>query len=123
MPLPPLQEGKLKTLDEHERKRIKDEINQEERVAANPGDFSDDLGWRYLFNSLASSVQVALVRCLFLEKPKPNRNDWRNVFRPVEYEFKTSWQSKGIRLMLAILSLLSILEVGRIIIISPQLWS
>ena len=116
-------EGKLKTLEEDERKRIKNEIEQEKPAMPSSGDFSDDPGWRYLFDRLSASLQVGLVRCLIRENPQPNRNDWRNVFRPVAYEFETSWESKGIRTMLAVLCSLSLWEAGNIMINSPQLLS
>lgn len=118
-----VQEGGLKTLEKDKRERIEKEMKRGESVTVNPEDFSGDLSWRFLFGSLSAPMQVEVVRCLFFGYLKPNRKDWRNVFRPVEYEFKRSWQSKGIRLVLAITCLLNLWGIGTIIMHSPRLLS
>jgi hypothetical protein len=138
------QERKLKALEERERKRLneraerlvtpplpipgpaqpaRDLAAQERFVAAAIDDISDDRGWRYLFESLEAFLQFDLLRRLIQEGLKPTPNDWRNIFRPVEYEFEKSWQSRGIRLGLAIVCLLSLWELGATILRASQLLS
>lgn len=79
--------------------------------------------WRHLFNSLSTMGQFNLLRCLLLNKPIPNADDWRNVLHPSSYIFKTSWEALGVKLLLALLALLNLWSfVGDILRQGSHYW-
>ncbi|KXS92773.1 membrane protein, partial [Microcystis aeruginosa NIES-88] len=43
--------------------------------------------WLYLFNSLTTELQFTLLSCL-INYRRPHQNDWRNLFKKIEYQFK-----------------------------------
>lgn len=47
-----------------------------------------------------------------LGEPRPSSSDWQNVFRPVEYEFRTSWHYWVIFCLTAAISLISLFEMA-----------
>lgn len=83
----------------------------------------EDKSWRYLFASLPPKIQSNLFTRLITDDPRPNINDWRYVFRPFTYEIDTSWQVRGMKLMLVILLLLNVFGAWDIIRRSGVFWS
>jgi hypothetical protein len=111
------QDGQLKKMEADARQKLIEEVDQslpapsgqaaieafvEERV----GRVSTHPTWRHLFDSLSAPVQFNLLRCLIRNKPVPSEDDWRTVLRPSRYVFETSWQARGVQLLLALLGLL-----------------
>lgn len=79
--------------------------------------------WRRLFHSLPSVSQFNLLRCLIFNEPIPTREDWRSIFRPVTYIFDSSWQARGIKLLLTLMCLLNMGGIAVQIAQSAQFWN
>ncbi len=71
----------------------------------------EDKSWQSWFHSLPQAIHVEVLKRLIANDVKATPNDWRNIYRPSNYEFKQSWQEKGIRLAFALLILLGITQL------------
>lgn len=79
--------------------------------------------WRYLFGGLPSMIQFNLLRRLVQNEPPPDAADWHSVLRPSSYIFETSWQARGVKLLLVFLGLANLWELVDVIRQGSQLWS
>ena len=77
--------------------------------------------WLYLFNSLTPELQFTLLSCL-IDYRRPTRNDWRNLFKKIEYEFKTSPEYLGVLTVVFLLSLGSVFEIFAIVYSQSKSW-
>lgn len=121
-----VQPNKLKTLTTEMREKLEDKIQsqplppgklteaqsdlaaQQEFVTEAANNLSDDPSWHYLIETLPLPLRFELLQRLVLKTPKPNQNDWRNLFQPVKYQFAGSWHERGIRLALGIICALGL---------------
>ncbi len=77
--------------------------------------------WLYLFNSLTPELQFALLSRL-INCRRPTRNDWRNLFKKIEYQFKKSREYLGVLTVVFLLSLGSVIEIFAIMYSQPKSW-
>ncbi len=77
--------------------------------------------WTNLFSSLDSGLQLDLLHRL-VNNRLPDRNDWRNLFRRLEYDFKTSWHYWSVLVFATAVSLVAIGEMVNRIIRHPTVW-
>jgi hypothetical protein len=69
------------------------------------------LRWKYLLSSLPVEAQFDLLQRLVPLGPWPSRDDWRNIFHPSKYDFRTSWHYRMILLIVIIASTLGFIEM------------
>jgi hypothetical protein len=77
--------------------------------------------WLYLFNSLTLELQFALLFRL-INYRRPTRNDWRNLFKKIEYEFKKGGEYLIVLTIVFLLSLGSVIEIFAIMYSQPKSW-
>jgi hypothetical protein len=77
--------------------------------------------WLYLFNSLTLELQFALLFRL-INYRRPTRNDWRNLFEKIEYEFKKGREYLIVITVVFLLSLGSVIEIFAIMYSQPKSW-
>lgn len=77
--------------------------------------------WLYLFNSLTLELQFALLFRL-INYRRPTRNDWRNLFEKIEYEFKKGREYLIVLTVVFLLSLGSVIEIFAIMLNQPKSW-
>jgi hypothetical protein len=77
--------------------------------------------WLYLFNSLTPELQFALLFRL-INYRRPTRNDWRNLFEKIEYEFKKGREYLIVITVVFLLSLGSVIEIFAIMYSQPKSW-
>ncbi|MCA2505440.1 MAG: hypothetical protein IM550_06885 [Microcystis sp. M54BS1] len=77
--------------------------------------------WLYLFNSLTPELQFALLFRL-INYRRPTRNDWRNLFKKIEYQFKKSREYLIVLTIVFLLSLGSVIEIFAIMLNQPKSW-
>jgi hypothetical protein len=68
--------------------------------------------WRCLLSSLPVESQFDLLQRLVRQGPWPSRDDWRNIFHPAKYDFRTSWHYRIILLMTIIVSIVALIEIA-----------
>nr|NCS25267.1 hypothetical protein [Microcystis aeruginosa BS13-02] len=77
--------------------------------------------WLYLFNSLTPELKFALLSRL-INYRRPTRNDWRNLFEKIEYEFKKDREYLIVITVVFLLSLASVIEIFAIMLNQPKSW-
>ena len=77
--------------------------------------------WLYLFNSLTPELKFALLFRL-INYRLPTRNDWRNLFEKIEYEFKKGREYLIVITVVFLLSLASVFEIFAIMYSQPKSW-
>ncbi|MDB9430704.1 hypothetical protein PN482_17850 [Microcystis aeruginosa CS-555/01A07] len=77
--------------------------------------------WLYLFNSLTPELKFALLFRL-INYRRPTRNDWRNLFEKIEYEFKKSREYLIVLTVVFLLSLGSVIEIFAIMLNQQKSW-
>ncbi|MFB2806307.1 hypothetical protein [Microcystis sp. BLCC-F209] len=77
--------------------------------------------WLYLFNSLTPELKFALLFRL-INYRLPTRNDWRNLFKKIEYEFKKGREYLIVLTVVFLLSLASVFEIFAIMYSQPKSW-
>ncbi|MCZ8272326.1 MAG: hypothetical protein O9314_01075 [Microcystis sp. LE19-4.1E] len=77
--------------------------------------------WLYLFNSLTLELQFALLSRL-INYRRPTKNDWRNLFEKIEYEFKKGREYLIVLTIVFLLSLASVIEIFAIMLSQPKSW-
>ncbi len=77
--------------------------------------------WLYLFNSLTLELQFALLSRL-INYRRPTRNDWRNLFEKIEYEFKKGREYLIVLTIVFLLSLGFVIEIFTIMLNQPKSW-
>ncbi len=77
--------------------------------------------WLYLFNSLTLELKFALLSRL-INYRRPTRNDWRNLFKKIEYEFKKGREYLIVLTIVFLLSLGSVIEIFAIMYSQPKSW-
>ncbi|AKV65738.1 hypothetical protein [Microcystis panniformis] len=77
--------------------------------------------WLYLFNSLTPELKFALLFRL-INYRLPTRNDWRNLFKKIEYEFKKGREYLIVITVVFLLSLASVIEIFAIMLSQPKSW-
>jgi hypothetical protein len=77
--------------------------------------------WLYLFNSLTPELQFTLLSCL-IDYRRPTRNDWRNLFEKIEYEFLKSQEYLGVLTVVFLLSHGSVIGIFAIMLSQPKSW-
>jgi hypothetical protein len=77
--------------------------------------------WLYLFNSLTPELQFTLLSRL-IDYRRPTRNDWRNLFKKIEYEFKKGGEYLIVLTVVFLLSLGSVIEIFAIMYSQPKSW-
>jgi hypothetical protein len=77
--------------------------------------------WLYLFNSLTLELQFALLFRL-INYRLPTRNDWRNLFKKIEYEFKKGREYLIVLTIVFLLSLGSVIEIFAIMLNQQKSW-
>ncbi len=77
--------------------------------------------WLYLFNSLTPELKFALLFRL-INYRRPTRNDWRNLFKKIEYQFKKSREYLGVLTVVFLLSLGSVIEIFAIMLNQQKSW-
>ncbi|MBD2074346.1 NACHT domain-containing protein [Phormidium sp. FACHB-592] len=76
--------------------------------------------WQRLLVQLPPQVKIDLLHRLVLYR-RPQINDWRNLFRPIQYEFRTSCHYRSILLLAAALSLAAMFGVSFIAADQPAI--
>ncbi|MGK7886534.1 MAG: NACHT domain-containing protein [Crocosphaera sp.] len=78
-----------------------------------------------LFKRLELNVRLELFYRFLTQfsQVTPSRNDWRNIFRPLKFEFSKSWHYKIILTLLAIMSVVAITQIALIILNSSPIIS
>lgn len=77
--------------------------------------------WLYLFNSLTLELKFALLFRL-INYRRPTKNDWRNLFKKIEYEFKKGREYLIVITVVFLLSLASVFEIFAIMYSQPKSW-
>jgi hypothetical protein len=77
--------------------------------------------WLYLFNSLTPELKFALLFRL-INYRRPTKNDWRNLFKKIEYEFKKGREYLIVLTIVFLLSLGSVIEIFAIMYSQPKSW-
>ncbi|MDB9432997.1 hypothetical protein [Microcystis aeruginosa] len=77
--------------------------------------------WLYLFNSLTPELKFALLFRL-INYRRPTRNDWRNLFEKIEYQFKKSREYLIVLTIVFLLSLASVFEIFAIMLSQLESW-
>jgi hypothetical protein len=77
--------------------------------------------WLYLFNSLTLELKFALLFRL-INYRRPTKNDWRNLFKKIEYEFKKGREYLIVITVVFLLSLGSVIEIFAIMYSQPKSW-
>ena len=77
--------------------------------------------WLYLFNSLTPELKFALLFRL-INYRRPTRNDWRNLFEKIEYEFKKGREYLIVITVVFLLSLASVFEIFAIMYSQLESW-
>ena len=77
--------------------------------------------WLYLFNSLTPELKFALLFRL-INYRRPTRNDWRNLFEKIEYEFKKGREYLIVITVVFLLSLGSVIEIFAIMYSQLESW-
>jgi hypothetical protein len=77
--------------------------------------------WLYLFNSLTPELQFTLLSRL-INYRRPTKNDWRNLFEKIEYEFKKGREYLIVITVVFLLSLGSVIEIFAIMYSQPKSW-
>ena len=77
--------------------------------------------WLYLFNSLTPELKFALLFRL-INYRRPTRNDWRNLFKKIEYEFKKGREYLIVITVVFLLSLASVFEIFAIMYSQLESW-
>ena len=79
--------------------------------------------WQCLFDSLQPDLKFELLPRLwkpYTSRGYPSRDDWRNIFRRVEYEFSSGWHYKAVLMIFAIISLVALTQMGLLVLsLSP----
>ncbi|MDJ0658055.1 MAG: NACHT domain-containing protein [Crocosphaera sp.] len=81
--------------------------------------------WQSLFNRLELTLRLELFYRFLTQFPEvvPSRKDWRNIFRPLKFEFRNSWHYRIILTLFAIISLVTLTQMVLIILNSSLLMS
>jgi hypothetical protein len=77
--------------------------------------------WLYLFKSLTPELKFALLFRL-INYRRPTKNDWRNLFEKIEYEFKKGREYLIVLTIVFLLSLGSVIEIFAIMLSQPKSW-
>jgi hypothetical protein len=77
--------------------------------------------WLYLFKSLTPELQFALLFRL-INYRLPTRNDWRNLFEKIEYQFKKGREYLIVLTVVFLLSLGFIIEIFAIMLSQSKSW-
>ncbi|MEM9006528.1 MAG: NACHT domain-containing protein [Cyanobacteria bacterium P01_F01_bin.86] len=80
---------------------------------------SADSRWRLLLSGLKPQLQLDLLHRLIVYPP-PTRNDWRDIFNEVKYDFRTGWHYICVLIIAAIASILAIIGMGKIAFQQPD---
>ncbi|MDJ0801038.1 MAG: NACHT domain-containing protein [Calothrix sp. MO_167.B12] len=76
--------------------------------------------WRHLFDSLEPNLRFKLLRRLW--NSYPSRNDWSNIFRRVEDEFRRGWDYVVLLLgIITFISIVSLVIMAVIVLYSPSM--
>jgi hypothetical protein len=67
--------------------------------------------WRLLVTGLSIKLQLSLILKLIAATHLPTRDNWRNIFQSVKYDFRRSQQYRAILLIAVFLSLFAILGI------------
>jgi hypothetical protein len=67
-----------------------------------------DKGLLFLLSGLSPKLQINLLHSVVKDSNQPNRDDWINILKSVQYEFKTSQHYWGILLISALLSIFAV---------------
>lgn len=73
---------------------------------------SADPPWRALFDRLPEFTKFELLRRLVQGTRLPDVKDWHNFRRPSEYQFASSWQVRGLKVLVALVLILALLYLG-----------
>lgn len=76
----------------------------------------------YLLSGINSNMQYKLSNNSKKEI-KPTLDDWRNIFQPTNYAFKTSWQALSVKFLLILICLINIGMAGKQILSGSQFWN
>lgn len=76
--------------------------------------------WRYLVSSLPPTIQFNLLLRL-VQGPRPTPDDWRNIYRPVRYHYKTSWHYRAILALVALASVGALGQIAATLAFAPVL--
>lgn len=66
---------------------------------------------RYLFSNLPPGMQFDFIYRI-TKGPSPNRNDWLNIFKPLQYEFKTGLIYRSILIIAAVITTIALGQVS-----------
>jgi NACHT domain len=96
-----------------EQRDYTDQLNQQALNIVNSFfiESSDKSVQQFLLNRLPPMLQLDLLRSLVIADRLPKPDDWLNIFKPVQYEFKTSWHYRGILLIAAMFSILAVISI------------
>jgi|GEM_PF-436666 len=80
-----------------------------------------DASWQLLFSCLPANFQLDLLQRL-VNYRLPDRNDWRNLFRPLEYNFKTGWHYQLILFFAVVASIAALAQIFYTVLYSSRSW-
>jgi hypothetical protein len=83
---------------------------------------SADEGWQRLFDALPLTLQLAWLQRREQGARLPDVNDWRNLFRPSEYDFSRSWHRWALIAVFVLLLTLTWIHLEQTIVNALQLW-
>ena len=93
-----------------------------ELVTAILADAKASARWRSLLRGQTPTLQFDLLRRLSNYR-LPAIDDWRNVFRPVDYDFRKGWHYRVILSVATVFSVVALAEMIYPIYASPQSWT
>lgn len=70
-----------------------------------------DFRWKILLKCLPIQVQLEIINFLHNKTDKPNTNSWKNMFKRVEYDFEYSLHYRLSLLLMALLSVFSLIQI------------
>ncbi len=79
-----------------------------------------DQQWQQLVATLPPMVELDLLSRLIAQS-QPNPKHWERLFRPVDYDFRTSWHYSGNLLVAAILTVIAVLKIIMVAFAKPEI--
>ncbi|NER93342.1 MAG: NACHT domain-containing protein [Symploca sp. SIO1B1] len=83
-------------------------------VIAKMSDSFSHRNWFYLLSGLQYGIKLSLIFSLTTSTRKVTKNNWLNIFNPIEYNFAKSWHYIFIVLILVIIWILAFLNLALI---------
>ncbi len=77
--------------------------------------------WRFLLSGIHPQLQLELLSRL-INSRRPQKSDWQQIFKPVKYNFSTSWHYRVILFCSGIASLIALFQMFYPVVIGSENW-